>query len=299
MKRLSVCAIAIAASFNVAANDYVAPEMTANQPGFNATANAAMYAGKGLIGALTAGNYSIKGVDANGSNVPSDLSLSVLLGTLHYNTDIDFLGGKYSLGATLVSGGLYPGDSDKDMNGKLLSVSRNPWITPIKINWELANDVHVATNYTFRLGQNLGNTNTDKTYDIHQVGVQATWNINDAWQTNFASNIEYRTKDLRKESDMQPGTIGYLESSLQRRFDNGMNVGGYVYHVRHLTDDRGHNDAGQLLGKYRSELTGIGMEWGVPIQTLGASLNVRLFTEPQRNNHMHGVRGFVSIAKKF
>lgn len=86
---------------------------------------------------------------------------------------------------------------------------------------------------------------------------------------------------------------------MQRRFDNGMNVGGYVYHVRHLTDDRGQNDAGQLLDKYRSELTGIGMEWGVPIQILGASLNVRLFTEPQRNNHMHGVRVFVSIAKKF
>ncbi|MEZ9924265.1 hypothetical protein [Vibrio breoganii] len=150
----------IATSCNVVANDYVAPEMTANQPGFSATASAAMYAGKGLIGALTVGNYNIKGVDANGSNVPSDLSLSALLGTLHYNTDIDFLGGKYRLGATLVSGGLYPGESDKDMNGKLLSVSRNTWVTPIKINEELANDVHVATSYTFRLRQNLGNTNT-------------------------------------------------------------------------------------------------------------------------------------------
>lgn len=299
MKRLTFCIFALLSAYNVSANEFVAPEMTANQPGFNATANAGVYAGKGLIGAITVGNYNIKGIDANGINTPTDLSLQVLLGTLHYNTDVSLLGGKYSFGATLVSGGLYLGNSENDMNGNLLSVSRNPWITPFKINWQLGSDWHLATNYTFRLGQKAGNTNTDKTYDIHQLGVQATWSINDDWQANFASNIEYRTKDLREGRDMKPGTIGYFESSLQRRFTNGMNLGGYVYHVRHLTDDRGHNDAGQLLGHYRSAVSGVGMEWGMPIAALGASLSVRLFTEPQYNNHMHGVRGFISLAKKF
>lgn len=300
VKKISIAVITTGlAAFSVSANDYVAPEMTANQPGFNATANAAIYAGKGLVGAITYGNYHIKGVDANGKNVSSDVSLQVVLGTLHYNTDLELFGAKYSFGSTLVSGGLYPGTSDRDINGKLLSVSYSPWFTPIKLNWQFGDDWHIATNYTFRLGLKSGNTNTDKTYDVHQIGVQATWNMSEDWQVNLASNIEYRTQDLRHGKDMEPGTIGYFESSLHKRFENNMTLGGYAYHVRHLENDRGHNDAGLPLGRYRSELTGVGVEWGMPIEVIDAGLSVRLFTEPQRSNHMHGVRGFVSLAKKF
>ncbi|MEZ9925527.1 hypothetical protein [Vibrio breoganii] len=299
MKKILIASIIGLATFSSMADQYGAPELTANQPGVNAASNAAVYAGKGLLGAFTYGNYSIKGVDTNGTDVPTDLSLEVLLGTLHYNTDWDLFGGKYSFGATLVSGGLYPGSSEHDMNGKLLSVSQSPWLTPVKINWQLGEDWHVAANYTLRFGLKSGNTNTDKTYDVHQLGAQTTWNINQEWQANFASNIEYRTKDLRPGKDMKPGTIGYFESSLQRRFDNGMNLGGYAYHVRHLSNDKGTNDAGEILGRSRSELTGVGVEWAMPLKAIGAGLNVRIFTEPYRRNHMHGVRAFVSVAKKF
>lgn len=299
MKKLSVVVMTGLAAFCSVADDYVVPEMTANQPGFNAAANAAVFAGKGLIAGLTYGNYNIKGVEQNGKNVPLNTSLQVLLGTMHYNTDAELFGAKYSFGTTLVSGGLYPGSSERDMNGKLLSFSRSPWITPIKLNWQAGEDWFIATNYTFRLGLKLGNTNTDKTYDVHQLGMQVTWNINDAWQANFASNIEYRTEDLREGKDLKPGAIGYFEFSLQKYFDNGMNLGGYVYHVRHLENDRGHNEAGEQLGRYRSELTGIGVEWGMPIEALGAGLAVRVFSEPQRNNNIHGVRAFISIMKKF
>ncbi|OAN17808.1 hypothetical protein A3K86_02495 [Photobacterium jeanii] len=298
-RQLATTALGLLATAQTLADTYVAPEMTANQPGFNATANAAVYAGKGLVSALTYGNYKIKGIDANGQDVPRDVSLQVLLGTLHYNTDLELLGGKYSFGATLVSGGLYPGGSDRDLNGKLLDVSRSPWVTPIKLNWTVGDDWHLAANYTFRLGLKSGNTNTDKTYDVHQIGGQATWNINKNWQANFASNIEYRTKDLRSGHDMKPGTIGYIEGSLQHRFDNGMNLGGYAYHVGHLTNDAGHNDKGERLGYYRSNLTGVGIEFGTPIKAINSSLSVRLFTEPSRSNHMHGVRAFVSLAHKF
>ncbi|GLP97613.1 hypothetical protein [Paraferrimonas sedimenticola] len=298
-RKLAFGVVAFSLSGTVLASDFTAPEMTANQPGFNAAANAAMYAGRGMIGVVTYGNYHIRGVDANGQNVPSDLTLQVLLGTLHYNTDLKLFGGHYSFGATLVSGGLYPGGSERDMNDRLLDVSRNPWVTPIKLNWTLGEDWHIAANYTFRLGQTAGNTNTDKTYDIHQLGGQATWNINDHWQANFASSLEYRTKDLRTGRDMKPGTIGYFEGSLHHKFDNGMSLGGYAYHVRHLTDDKGLNDLGQQLGRYRSQLTGVGLEYTTPIEAIDSTLSVRLFTEPSRTNHMHGVRAFISVARKF
>lgn len=298
-RQLATPALGLLVTSSALASSFVAPEMTANQPGFNAAANAAVYAGKGLIGAITYGHYKIKGIDANGQNLPTDVSLEVLLGTLHYNTDLELLGGKYSLGATLVSGGLYPGGSDRDLNGKLLDVSRSPWMTPIKLNWTIGEDWHLAANYTFRLGLKSGNTNTDKTYDIHQIGGQATWNINDSWQANFASNIEYRTKDLRRGRDMKPGTVGYIEGSLQYRFENGMNLGGYAYNVGHLTKDAGHNDDNQRLGQYHSNLTGVGVEFGTPIKAIDSSLSIRVFTEPSRSNHMHGVRAFISFAHKF
>ncbi|GLP96351.1 transporter [Paraferrimonas sedimenticola] len=298
MKAL-VAAALMMTTLGVSAEEFVAPEMTANQPGFNATANAAVFAGKGLIGAMTYGNYKIKGVDANGVNTPINTNLKVLLATLHYNTGKKLFGGHYSFGATFVSGGLYAPGSEQDMNGKLLSVSRSPWVTPIKLNWALGNDWHIAANYTFRLGLAQGNTNTDKTYDVHQIGAQATWNINDHWQANFASNIEHRSKDLRRGRDMKPGTIGYFESSLQRKFSNGMNLGGYVYHVSHLSGDKGSNDAGQLLGRFRSQMTGVGLEFGMPIEAIKSSLSIRVFDEPSHRNHMHGVRTFISIAHKF
>ncbi|GAL18871.1 hypothetical protein JCM19235_2294 [Vibrio maritimus] len=294
LKIFSVLAIAMSG-----ATAYANVEGTANQPGFNATANAGVYPGKGLLGVVTYGHYRLQGVNEHGTDhaSPKYTSVDVLLPHLSYYTDKKILGGFYSFGATAVIGGLY-----YDHSGVQSGVSRSPWLTPLRLNWTVGDDVHLAAGYTFRLGSGLASTSTDKTYDVHILNSNLTYNINEQWQLNGSVSIEHRTKDLRQNQSWQPGNIGYFEGSAVYKFESGRTLGAYGYHVTHLNRDKGTQftpEGSLIMGSGYANLTGIGAEFTTPISMLKSTMSVRIFSEPSRSNHMYGTRAFVSLTHKF
>lgn len=299
MKKLSLSALLLLSVSAFAAVDFGSPELTTTQPGSGAGANASKDPGKGWLGAITLGHYNIRGINANGQDHASDkyTSLDLILPHLSYYTDTRILGGRYSFGITGVIGGVHRGSEEVGVG-----VSGSPWLHPIRLNWTVGNDLHVVAGYSVRLGLKSSRMSIDKAYDMHTLNTGVTYDINERWQVNGALQYEHRTATTRNGHRWQAGDIGYVEGSLIRKFDNGMTLGGYAYHIGHLNRDSGVQYDGAnylLMGRYGSHVSALGMEFTTPIEAINSSLSLRVHEEVGQKNHSYGTRGFLTLSHKF
>lgn len=299
MKKLLVVTALLLSSQVSASIGFGSPELTTTQPGLGAGANTAKYPGKGLVGALTLGHYNIRGTNVNGQDIEAKhyTSLDVILPHLSYYTEAKLLGGYYSFGITGVYGGIYDGKHEIGVG-----MSNSPWLHPIRLNWELAERFNIVAGYSLRLGVQHSNKIVDKSYDMHTINVGVTYDINDTWQVNGAFQYEHRTNVKQNDFSWQAGDIGYVEGSLVRKFENGMTLGGYAYHIGHLNRDQGIQSDGDnqlVMGRYYSQVSAIGVEFTTPIDVIGSSLSLRIHEEVGPNNHTYGTRGFLTISHKF
>lgn len=299
MKKLFSITALLISNVAVASVGLGSPELTTTQPGLGAGANTAKYPGKGLVGALTVGHYNMRGIDVDGDNqkAPDYTSLEVILPHLSYYTDYKLLGGYYSFGITGVYGGIHQGNHSIGEG-----ISNSPWLHPIRLNWELNDDFNIVAGYSLRLGVKNSSRIVDKGYDMHTLNIGATYDINQNWQINGAFQYEHRTSVSNNGYKWQAGDIGYIEGSVVRKFDNGMTLGAYAYHIGHLNRDSGIQSTGDnqmIMGRFYSQVSAAGLEFTTPIEAIDSALAIRVHEEFAPHNHSYGTRAFITLSHKF
>lgn len=236
----------------------------------------------------------------------AELDLNIHFLTLLYKSDLEFLGGRYALGAAL------PTVVDLDIeSGISVSGSRtasqddvtrfgDATFIPGILYWRKGN-------YHFSLGEYIVTPTGD--YDkssLANAGLNywtfdtsfAVTYLNEEKGQDYSINLGYNYNTENPDTDYQTGREIHIDYMLNQFLSESLAVGLHGFYLKQITGDSGD---GAILGDFKSEAAGIGpaILWSPKKYNQNVSFIAKWLHEYHADRRLKGDHLFFSIVISF
>lgn len=249
-------------TFSIQTNAQMFGTLTLPGLGGGTNANAAVYAGDGVtIGAI--GLFSSK--------------LNPTVGAVSWNTGVEFLNGKYTVGIA------QPVIFDGNFSSHIIPVTV---ISPLQLSWDLE-QLKLQGNYSFMYGHDLP-------LNGHVFTVKATQYL---YEQNYSLNgsLVYEYRHKKGDSDREFGDALVLEANFSKHFSKGRTLGLMGYYNSNISPEYFGDEA--VLND-KSSIGGVGLDGGLP---LGRHFfaNGKFIYDLTKNESLKANKGVIALFYRF